>query len=138
MTHMMPRILSLLLITAFVCPLPAQAKVPLNQEVHINEQLVAAAIGEIIRQNCSRISPRYLTFYRKAKDLEDYARAKGYTEAEVKAFLKDKTEQARVKRLAEGYLAERGVVEQEEASYCKAGRAEIKNGTLTGELLRAW
>jgi len=138
MTRTLPRILLVPLIAVLLCPLPALAKVALNEEAHINEQLVAAAIGEIIRQKCSRISPRYFTFFRKAKELENYARAEGYTEAEVKAFLKDKTEQARVKQLAEAYLAEQGVVEEEEASYCKVGRAEIKNGTLTGQLLRAW
>ena len=113
----------------------AQARPPLNEEPHINHSLIAAAIGELIRRNCSSISPRYLVVFSKIRALETYARKKGYTEEEVEAFLDDKDEQKRVRRAAMAYLKQQGVVKDDEASYCAAGRAEIEKGTLTGELL---
>lgn len=113
----------------------AQNRLPLNEEPHINDSLISAAIGELIRRNCSSISPRYLVVFSKIRALESYARDKGYTEEEVEAFLDDKDEQKRVRRAAMSYLREQGVVKGDEASYCAAGRAEIDKGTLTGEML---
>ncbi len=115
----------------------AQAAVPLAQEPHINEQLMAAAVGDVIRKTCPGISARMVTVYFKAKELEDYARKAGYREDEVKAFLKDKAEKARIKALAADYMAANGVVEGDVASYCALGKAEIRKDSVIGSLLRA-
>ena len=117
---------------------PAAALPPLSADDHITGSLVSAAIGEEIRNKCSRISARLLRALAKAQALERYARDKGYTEAEVKAFLKSKTERARIIKLARAYMVKNGVVEGVEETYCSLGRAEIAKGTLTGFLLFAW
>jgi len=117
---------------------PALALEPLNQEAHINESLVAGRVGDTIRKTCPSISAKMFTVLSKMNDLEDYAREKGYAEADVKAFLKNRTEKARIKALAEEYLAKAGAVEGDEESYCKVGRDEIAKGTLAGSLLRSW
>ncbi len=117
---------------------PAQAQVALNQNDHITESLVAAKAGDIIRNTCSSISARYVVVYQKMGELEDYARAEGYTEEAVRAFLKDKAEKSRIKALAEAYLAEAGAIPGDEESYCKVGRDEIAAETLTGSLLSSW
>ena len=116
-------------------PAAAEAPVPLNKEAHINEQLVAVVVGDTIRKTCPTISARMITVYIKAKKLEQYARDKGYSEAEVKVFLKDKAEKARVKGLAAAYIAKNGVVKGDTDSYCRLGRAEIEKGSLIGSLL---
>ena len=72
-----------------------------------------------------------------AKELEKYARAAGYREDEVKAFLKNKAEKARVKAMAADYMAANGVVEGNVDSYCALGNAEIKKNSLIGSLLRS-
>ncbi len=113
----------------------AQNPPPLNAEKHINDSLIAAAIGEMIIRNCETISPRYLVVYSKVKALENYARKLGYTEPEVEAFLENKDEQKRVRIAARDYLAERGALKGDRDSYCIAGRAEIETGTLTGEMI---
>ena len=118
-------------------PAMAQGKVPLAEESHINEQLMAAAAGDMLRQTCPSITARMLVVLLKMRDLESYARSKGYTEAEVNVFLKDKGEKARVKAAAVDYLAAAGVVSGDVQSYCAAGRAEIAKGTLVGSLLRS-
>lgn len=117
---------------------PTFAQTPLNQERHINDSLIAGQVGDTIRKTCPSISAKMFTVLAALNDLEDYARDKGYTEAEVKAFLKDKTEKARIKAAAKAYLAKAGAVEGDAESYCVAGRAEIEKGTLAGSLLRSW
>jgi Family of unknown function (DUF5333) len=117
---------------------PAYAQTPLNQEAHINASLVAGQVGDTIRKTCPSISARMFVVLGKLNALEDYARDKGYTEAEVKAFLKDGTEKARIKALAKDYLKTAGAVEGDAESYCKVGRDEIAKGTLAGSLLRSY
>ncbi len=125
--------------TLFAANLPAMAegKVPLAEEGHINEQLVAGAAGDILRQTCPTLSARILVVFRKLRALESYARAEGYTEAEVKVFLKDKAQKARVKARANDYLAAAGAVAGDVESYCRVGRDEIAKGSLVGLLLRS-
>ena len=117
---------------------PALALEPLNKEAHINASLVAGQVGDVIRKTCPSISAKMFTVLGKLNALEDYAREKGYTEAEVKAFLKDKTEKKRIKALAMDYLTKAGAVEGNVESFCKVGRDEITKGTLAGSLLRSY
>ncbi len=115
----------------------AEAAMPLNQEPHITAQLVAGAAGDVLRTTCPSISARIFTVLYKLYALERYARDAGYTEDEVKIFLKDKTEKARIKGLAADYLAKAGVIEGDVESYCRVGRDEIAKATLLGSLLRS-
>ena len=115
----------------------AQATVPLAEDAHINEQLMAASVGDVIRKTCPSISARMVTVYFKAKELEDYARDAGYREDDVKAFLKDKAEKARIKAMAMDYMASNGVVEGDVDSYCALGKAEIRKDSVIGSMLKA-
>jgi len=136
----MPRIGFHILIAVLVSstgPAPAEARLSLAEEPHINEQLIAAAAGDMLRKTCPTLSARFLVVWQKLRDLEKYARDQGFTEEEVDAFLKDKEQRARVKAAATSYLAEAGVIEGDVGSYCMAGRAEIDKGTLVGSLLRS-
>jgi hypothetical protein len=115
----------------------AMAQVPLNKNTHINNQLFAAAVGDVIRNTCPTVHARMFTVMSKANALKAYARAQGYTEVEVKAFLKSDVEKARMNKLRDAYLAEQGAVPGDVESYCKVGRAEIEKGSLIGSLLWA-
>jgi hypothetical protein len=114
----------------------AAAPVPLRDEAHINAQLLAAQIGDILRKTCPAASARMFVVLGKLRALESYARAQGYGEAEVKAFLRDKGEKARIRGLAEDYLAAAGAVPGDAESYCRVAREEVARGTLVGELIR--
>lgn len=116
----------------------ASGQVALNHNDHITESLVAAKAGDIIRNTCASISARFLVVYQKMAELEDYARAQGYTEEEVRVFLKDKAEKARITAMAESYLAQAGAMPDDPESYCQVGRDEIAEGTLVGSLLSSW
>ncbi len=134
----MIRLLCAFSLAAFAFAAPAPAAEPLNQNAHITSSLVAAKVGDTIRKTCPSISARMFVVLDKMSALEDYARAQGYTEAEVKAFLKNKTEKKRINDLAAAYLKAAGAVEGDVESYCVAGRAEIAKGTLAGSLLKSW
>jgi hypothetical protein len=116
---------------------PAFALEPINSEPHISETLIAGRVGDTIRNTCPTISARMFVVYGKLKDLERYARDKGYSEADFTAFRNDETEKNRMKAEAAAYLQAAGAVEGDADSYCKVGRDEIAKGSLIGELLRS-
>lgn len=129
--------LTLSLVTLLVAA-PAFALEPLNKESHINDSLMAGRAADIIRNTCPSISAKMFVVMGALSDLKDYARAKGYDEADVKAFLGDQGEKDRIKAMANQYLANAGAVSGDAESYCKVGRDEIAKGTLAGSLLRSW
>ncbi len=127
----------LMTFTLAMGPALAEGKVPLPQEAHINEQLIAAAAGDILRKSCPTLEARTFVVLSKLAELKSYTRAQGYDEAEVKLFLKDKAQKARIKSSAMTYLAAAGAKPNDPETYCTAGQAEIARGTLTGSLLRS-
>ena len=128
---------SLILTLALMAtPALAEGAVPLAEEAHINEQLIAAKAGDILRNTCPKASARMLVVWNKMWALKSYAEAQGYTRDEVAAFLKDKDQKARVTAAAEAYLAKAGAVAGNVDSYCQAGRDEVAKGTLLGQIIR--
>lgn len=127
-----------LTLVAVLAASPALALEPLNKDTHVTESLVAVRVGDTIRNTCPSISAKMFTVLAKWNELKAYLRAKGYTEDEVEAFRKNKTEKARIKGLAQDYLAKAGAVEGDVESYCTVGRDEIAKGTLAGSLLRSY
>lgn len=117
---------------------PAAARVPLNENPHIVDSLVAGRVADVIRNTCPSISARMFVAYSELEELKDYAIAQGYTEVEVKAFLKDKAEKDKLKAIAADYLKTAGAVEGDPETYCVVGRDEIARKTLIGSLLRSW
>lgn len=116
----------------------AEDKVPLVENAHIRDSLVAGRVADVLRTECGSLQARMLLALQKLNDLRDYAVAQGYTEAEVKAFLKDKAQKDAMKAIAAEYLAKAGAVAGDEESYCRVGRDEIAKGTLAGSLLWSW
>lgn len=109
---------------------------PINENPHIIQSLLSAAIGDEIRKNCPTISARMFRAYTAAKDLERYALEQGYSEGEIEAFLDSKAERKAMRARRDAYLAKNGVTEGEPDSYCALGKKEIADGSLTGWLLR--
>ncbi len=134
--HVGRAVISVVVSLALVSPM--HALTPLNQEQHINHSLISAGIADQIRRHCSTVNARMLRALQKANDLEKYARAKGYQEADVKAFLKSPVERKRVEGEIDAFMVNNGVVHGNEATYCSLGRAEIKKGSLIGQLLWSW
>lgn len=115
----------------------AQALPPLGDDPRVRNEFLSAAVGDEIRKNCPTISARFFRVIGRAKELEDYALSKGYSEDDIAAMRKDPENKAELKRLRDAYLAQNGVVPGDADSYCRLGLAEIEKNSLTGWLLRA-
>lgn len=61
---------SLSLVVLLTAAVPAYATVPLNQNQHITDSLVAAKVGDSIRKTCPSITARMFTVLGKMNDLE--------------------------------------------------------------------
>ena len=122
-----------------VCLLPSQgmAKEGLDQEVEINEGLIAISMADRIRTSCPEISARFIEAFIFLKSLESQARALGYDGSEIKAFINDADEKDRVLGLAHARLTTIGALPDQPATYCTVGLAEIQTGSAIGKLLKA-
>ena len=122
-----------------VCLLPSQgmAKEGLDQEVEINEGLIAISMADRIRTSCPEISARVIDAFIFLKSLESEALALGYDGSEIKAFVNDADEKDRVLSLAQARLTTIGALPYQPATYCTVGLAEIQTGSAIGKLLKA-
>lgn len=116
---------------------PALALEPINTEKHINHTLLQGFIADKIDDNCDSISARKLKALGELMALREYALDKGYSAAEVKAFVTSKTEKARGKAQAAEWLKAEGAVDGDQASFCRIGAREIAKDSLIGQLLRS-
>lgn len=116
--------------------LPAQALEPLDQEAYINERLVSARVADRIRRECPSISANMLKAFGEAQALKAYAQRKGYPDAQIDAFLDDRTQRQRIYAIAEEYMRKHGVRDGDANSFCALGYAEIDARSVTGSLIR--
>jgi hypothetical protein len=114
----------------------ARALTALAENTYINDRLVAAQIGDIIRKTCpEEIGARMIYAVNEARKLKNYALKQGYTDDQIDDFVTSKVEKARVRALADAYMADNGVVKGDVASYCALGRSEIERGSIAGSLI---
>lgn len=116
---------------------PAAALEPLAQEKYVNDRLIAARIADRIRRTCPSIDARILYAFGEARKLKRYAQGKGYSNAQIDAFLDDKAEKTRIYAVAEDYLKRHGARSNDAQSFCTIGRQEIRNNSIIGSLLVA-
>ena len=132
----MTRLKPFALAAAVLAASPALALEPINKEPHINGILLQGFIADRIADTCPAMEPRKLRALGELNKLRDYALKKGYSAAEVRAFVTSKTEKARGKREAADWLKKAGAKDGDVAAHCKVGRTEIAKGSMIGYLLR--
>lgn len=115
----------------------AQALEPLSQERYINDRLVAARVADRIRRTCPSLDGRLIYAFGQARALKRYAEKKGYSAAQIDAFLDSKPDRKRIYAVAEAYLTQSGARAGDPESFCRIGRAEIAAGSVAGSLLVA-
>lgn len=130
------KLLPLALIGAMLAT-PAVALEPIAKEKYINDGLIAARIADRIRRTCPTIDGRILYAYGEARRLKSYAQNKGYSNAQIDAFLHDKAEKKRIYGVAEDYLTRKGAKTNDPQSFCAIGKQEIAAKTIIGSLLVA-
>ncbi|GAA6187418.1 DUF5333 domain-containing protein [Litorivita sp. NS0012-18] len=115
----------------------AEARADLRSEKDINDGLLAIGIADEIRKNCAVISPRMIRAYRYMNTLESMAKARGYSDAEIEAYVTNKAEKAKMRSRGEAYLKAKGVQRSNPETFCDLGRAEIASNSRIGALLKA-
>ena len=125
-----------LTLSALIIAAPAFALEPINKEAHINHILLQGFIGDAIADNCPALEPRKLRALGELNKLRVYAQGKGYSVAEIRAFVTSDTEKARGKAEAADWLKAKGAEPGKADAYCRIGREEIAKESLIGYLLR--
>jgi len=116
---------------------PAAAQSGLAGERDINNGLFVFAMANEIRKACDDISPRMFRALNFRNDLYAKARAKGYSDGQIDAYIDNKAEQAKMKARGNQYLSQFGASLSDKASLCRVGRSEIRKRSQIGNLLRA-
>lgn len=128
---------TLIMTTLAVSSASAVAKPHLRDVKSINDGLLAVGIADKIRKSCPSIRARMFRALNYMNALENSAVEMGYTKAEIKAYVKDDAEKAKMRARGEAYLASHGVIKSDPETYCAQGRVEIANKSQIGALLRA-
>lgn len=114
----------------------ANAQPGLGAEEEINNGLFVISVANRIRKDCGDIAPRLLRAHRMMTRLRDEARARGYSDAEIDAYVSDETEKDRMDQRRDTYIRASGAEPKDGPSMCALGRAEIDRQSLIGNLLR--
>ncbi|WP_291840375.1 DUF5333 domain-containing protein [Limimaricola sp.] len=114
----------------------ARADIPLKDQPAIRDGLITAGMAIEIGDKCPSLSVRMIRGYFYLEDLKRQARALGYSDDEINAYVKDKAEKARLEDVGRAQLRDLGTVDGDAESYCAVGRAQMAAGTTLGGLLR--
>ncbi|MEQ9259989.1 MAG: DUF5333 domain-containing protein [Roseovarius sp.] len=115
----------------------ASAGGDLSKDKEINDGLLIMAVAEKIQRECSSIGGRLGRARSFASKLEEQAMARGYTKAEIDAYVRDDYAKYRVREKRNDYFQSKGASDEDAASLCVLGRDEIARGSSIGYLLRA-
>ncbi|MCC7321024.1 MAG: DUF5333 domain-containing protein [Rubellimicrobium sp.] len=137
MTRLLPAAALAVLVTALSANGSAASDaIPLADQTEITDGLIAAAIAWEIGEGCDSIDARMLRGAAFLAGLHQRARQMGYSDAEIRSFMDDSAQKARLEAEAWQRFAELGGVRGEPATYCAVGREQIAAGTQIGNLLR--
>ena len=114
----------------------AQAR-SLAQEADINQRLMEMSVADEIRKRCDSISARIFAGLSLMRELEAKAMERGYSKAEIEAYVTDKEEKRKMRARADAYIRAHGAAPNDGPSRCVLGRDEIAKQSRIGALLRA-
>jgi hypothetical protein len=124
-------------ILGFGLAVPGASAASLAQETDINERLMEMSVADEIRKRCDSISARMFRGLGLMNELKAEAVARGYSEAEIEAYVKDREEKRKMRARADAYIRARGAEPNDGPSLCALGRDEIEKQSRIGALLRA-
>jgi hypothetical protein len=120
--------------TLYAGSLSAQSS--LAGESEITEGLISVGQAIEISDKCPSISARTIRGAFFLNSLQNRAFSLGYTNAQVDAYIDNRSEQDRLEGIARARLVRMGVVPGQEATYCTVGRSEIAAASQVGRLLK--
>ncbi|MEM6390475.1 MAG: DUF5333 domain-containing protein [Pseudomonadota bacterium] len=119
---------------------PAQAQAAdytaLRDDPEIENGVLIVAIGDMIQEACPSFEDRRARAIPFLLGLAGRARDLGYTDDEIRAYIDDDTEKARVRARAVQWFAQQGGSPDTPESICEIARAEIDAGSSIGRLIR--
>lgn len=127
----------LMIIIAVVAAGQALALAPLSQVKQINDGLRDMFVADQLRIVCPTLEARMIRGWAFARELQNKARAIGYSKEQIDDFVESKKERRRIEREAQSYMVARGVKAGQPNTYCALGREEIAKASQIGALLRA-
>ncbi len=131
------RVLAFVVAVVIAAPGGAADARSLRDLKDVNEGLAVIAAGDLIQKNCPTISPRLVRAFFFAKELEAKAKAAGFDDEQIEAYVEDKAEKARVVGIARDYLVSVGLDPERPETWCKVGLYEIERNSQIGVLLKA-
>ncbi|WP_371223569.1 DUF5333 domain-containing protein [Roseovarius sp. 2305UL8-3] len=117
--------------------MPSQAANGLAGEADINNGLLTAAIAEKIQRECRSIGARIFKGRAYLNGLKDLASDRGYSDAEIEAYINNDQEKAKMRERRNEYFKANGASNLDPDSLCVLGRSEIAKNSQVGALLRA-
>ncbi len=122
---------------AVAAMVPAASAASLAQETDINDALFEIAVANEIRKECDSISPRIFTAIGRMNALKAEARRRGYSDAEIDAYVDNKAEKQKMRARRNEYIRAQGAVPDDGPSLCALGEREIAKQSPIGALLVA-
>lgn len=116
-------------------PLVAQDAASISDDDTIREGLISAAITYEIGRVCDGLETRKGPGVLFLLSLQSRALSLGFSPEEVRDYMNDDAEKARLEGIARERAAGLGIVEGEPDTYCAVGRAEMAKGSLIGRYL---
>lgn len=122
---------------AIAAMVPAASAASLSQETDINHALFEIAVANEIRKECESINARIFTALSRMRALKDAARKRGYSDAEIDAYVDDKAEKQKMRARRDAYIRAHGAEPDHGPSLCVLGQSEIAKRSRIGTLLTA-
>ncbi len=91
------RLISSLILSASLVFGAGAAQAGLSSEQDINDGLLVLAVADKIRRECGEIGGRLFTARAYSERLKEIAISRGYSEAEIDAYINDKVEKAKMR-----------------------------------------
>lgn len=115
---------------------PVAGQTPLRDVAHVRDGIIHVGMAYELSEKCDGLNARIFRGITFLQSLKNHASSLGYTDAEIEAYVDDRAERDRLEAIARAALADLGVIEGDESSYCAVGRAQIAANTRVGWLLR--
>lgn len=115
---------------------PGHAQTQLRDVAHVRDGIIWVGMAYEISDKCDDLSARLFRGLGYLNSLKRHAEDLGYSDAEIEAYIDDRSEKRRLEAIARAKLADLGVVEGQQQTYCTVGQAQIDANTRVGWLLR--
>ena len=102
----------------------------------IDQGLFQIGIAWGVKENCTAIKEHRLNGITFSLGLYNYAKSQGYSHDEVKSFLDDDEEKAKLRKRVTAYFKDQGLNPDSPNALCQYGETQIAERNQVGRLLR--